>query len=203
MEARIARIISIIFHPILIPTYFIAVMIHLNVFFALMIPDEAKWKIIVLIMITSAIFPVTVIFGMYRFRIISSLQMETREERLYPYIVSVIFLSLSTYMIWQINISPVYYYILLGASLLSIATLLVNLFWKISAHTVAMGGVLGILIALQSVLLIDLLWLIAISLLIGGLVGYARLVTGSHKQSQVYAGYLLGFLLTFLLVLYY
>jgi len=203
MEARIARIISIIFHPILIPTYFIAVIINLDAFFALMIPYEAKWKIIVLVLITSAIFPITVIYGMFRFGIISSLQMETREERLYPYLVSAIFLSLSTYMIWQINISPVYYYILLGASLLSIATLLINLYWKISAHTVAMGGVLGILIALQAVLMIDLLWLIAISLLIGGLVGYARLRIGSHNQAQVYAGYLLGFLMTFLLVLYY
>jgi hypothetical protein len=203
MEARIARIISIIFHPILIPTYFIAVIINLDAFFALMIPYEAKWKIIVLLLITSAIFPITVIYGMFRFRIISNLQMETREERLYPYLVSVIFLSLSTYMIWQINISPVYYYIMLGASLLSIATLLINLYWKISAHTVAMGGVLGILIALQAVLMIDLLWLIAISLLIGGLVGYARLRIGSHNQAQVYAGYLLGFLMTFLLVLYY
>jgi len=203
MEARIARIISIIFHPILIPTYLIAVFIHLDAFFALMIPDEAKWKIIVLVMITSAIFPVTVIYGMFRFRIISSLHMETREERLYPYLVTAIFMSLSTYMIWQINISPVYYYILLGASLLAITTLLINLYWKISAHTVAMGGVLGILIALQAVLMIDLLWLIAISLLIGGLVGFSRLSLGSHKQSQVYVGYLLGFLLTFLLVLYY
>jgi hypothetical protein len=203
METRIARIISIVFHPILIPTCFIAVIIHLNAFFALMIPEEAKWKIIVLVMITSAIFPLMVIYGMYRFRIISSLQMEKREERLYPYLVSAIFLSLSTYMIWQINISPVYYYVLLGASLLSIATLLINLYWKISAHTVAIGGVLGILIALQSVLMIDLLWLIVISLLIGGLVGFARLKTGSHTQSQVYAGYLLGFLTTLLLVLYY
>jgi hypothetical protein len=129
--------------------------------------------------------------------------MESRDERLYPYIITVIFLSLTTYLIWQIHISPIYYYILLGASLLSIATFLINLFWKISAHTVAMGGVLGIAIALQTVLLIDLLWLIVISLLIGGLVGFARLRVGSHTQSQVYAGYFLGFLLTYFLVLYY
>ena len=172
-------------------------------FFALMIPAEAKWKIIVLVMITSAIFPLIVIYGMFRFGIIKSFQMETKEERLYPYLVSVIFLSLSAYMIWQINISPVYYYVLLGASLLSIATLLINLYWKISAHTVAMGGVVGILIALQTVLMIDLLWLIALSLLAGGLVGFARLRVGYHTQSQVYVGYLLGFLITFLLVLYY
>lgn len=203
MEARIARIISLVFHPLLIPTFFIAVLIHLDVFFALMIPSDSKWKIIVLVLITSAIFPMMVVYGMYRFGIIRSLYMEKREERLYPYLASTIFLFLSTYMIWQVNISPVYYYVLLAASLLAILTLLINIYWKISAHTVSMGGVIGILIALQSVLLIDLLWLIAIVLLIAGLVGFARLKVGYHTQAQVYAGYILGFLLSILLVLYY
>ena len=203
MEARIARIISIVFHPLLIPTFFIAVLMHLDVFFALMIPSDSKWKIVALIFITSAIFPSMVVYGMYRFGILSSLYMEKREERLYPYLASSIFLILVTYMIWQINISPVYYYVLLASSILSVLTLLINLFWKISAHTVAMGGVIGILIALQSVLLIDLLWLLVIVLMIGGLVGFARLRVGSHTQAQVYAGYVLGFLTSYLLILYY
>jgi len=176
---------------------------NLNVFFALMIPADAKWRIIMLVLISSAIFPILVVYGMYRFKIISSLKMDTREERLYPYLASSIFLFLTTYMIWQINISPVYYYILLGASLLSVITLLINMYWKISAHSIAMGGVLGILIALQSVLMFDLLWLIAVVLFVSGLVGFARLRVGTHTQAQVYTGYILGFLVTFLLVLYY
>lgn len=175
----------------------------LNVFFALMIPIDARWKIILLVLITSAIFPMIVLYGMYRLRLFKSLTMEAREERLYPYLATSIFFILATYMIWQINISPVYYYAMLGASILAVVTLLINIYWKISAHTVSMGGVLGILIALQSVLLIDLLWLIAASILISGLVGFARLCVGSHTQAQIYTGYAIGFLVTFLLVLYY
>ncbi len=203
MEARIARILSIVFHPLLIPTYFVAVLMNLNVFFALMIPVRARWQIIVLILITSAIFPMITMYGMYRFRLIKSVIMENREERLYPYLATSIFFFLATYMVWQINISPVYYYVMLGASILAILTLLINIYWKISAHTVSMGGVLGILIALQSVLLLDLLWLIAATVFVSGLVGFARLRAGSHTQAQIYAGYLLGFLVTFLLILYY
>jgi hypothetical protein len=203
MEARIARILSIVFHPLLIPTYFVAVLMNLNVFFALMIPVRARWQIIVLILITSAIFPMITMYGMYRFRLIKSVIMENREERLYPYLATSIFFFLATYMVWQIKISPVYYYVMLGASILAVLTLLINIYWKISAHTVSMGGVLGILIALQSVLLLDLLWLIAATVFVSGLVGFARLRAGSHTQAQIYAGYLLGFLVTFLLILYY
>lgn len=61
----------------------------------------------------------------------------------------------------------------------------------------------NILIALQSVLLIDLLWLIAICIFISGMVGFARLRSGSHTQAQIYKGYIIGFLLSFLLILYW
>ena len=200
---RIARIISVMFHPLLIPTYIIAVLINLNAFFALLIPDEAKWKIIALVFITSAIFPVIILYGMYRFRLVQDLMMENKEERLYPYIATSIFFFLSYYLIWQINLSPVYYYCLLGASLLAVITLLINIWWKISAHTVSMGAVLGAFIGLQTVLLIDLLWLTAVAILISGIVGFARLRAGQHSQTQIYAGYFLGFLLMYLLILYY
>ena len=129
--------------------------------------------------------------------------MENKEERLYPYIATSIFFFLSYYLIWQINLSPVYYYCLLGASLLAVITLLINIWWKISAHTVSMGAVLGAFIGLQTVLLIDLLWLTAVAILISGIVGFARLRAGQHSQTQIYAGYFLGFLLMYLLILYY
>lgn len=203
MEERLARIISIIFHPLLIPTYIIAILINLSAFFALMIPIDAKLKIIALVFITSVAFPALVLFGMYRVKLVSTLSMDKREERLYPYIATVLFFFLSYYMIWQINISPVYYYCLLGASILALLTFLINIFWKISAHTISMGAVVGAFYGLQQVLVLDLLWLISISIFISGIVGFARLRAGSHTQAQIYSGYFLGFLGMYLLILYY
>jgi len=203
MEERIARIISIIFHPLLIPTYIIAVLINLNAFFALIIPDDAKWKILLLVFLTSAIFPMITLYGMFRFKLVQNLMMDKKEERLYPYVATSIFFFLTYYLIWQINLSPVYYYCLLGASLLSVLILLINLKWKISAHTVSMGAVLGAFVGLQTILFIDLLWLIVITILLSGIVGFARLRAGNHTQSQIYTGYVLGFTLMYLLFLYY
>ena len=203
MEERIARVISVVFHPILIPTYIIAVLLNLNVFFSLIIPVEAKWKIIALVFITSALFPALILYGMYRFRLVADLMMESRQDRLYPYIATSIFLFMTYYLIWQINLSPVYYYCLLGASILSVLTLLINFSWKISAHTVAMGAALGAFIGLQLVLHINLVWQIALTILLSGIVGYARLRAGSHSQAQIYAGYILGFSVMYLVIKYY
>ncbi|MDT8393919.1 MAG: hypothetical protein RQ761_08735 [Bacteroidales bacterium] len=203
MEERIARIISFLFHPLLIPTYIITLLINQNAFFALIIPLDAKWKIIALVFIISAVSPVIVLFGMYRLRLVESLQMDRKDERLYPYIATSIFFFLAYYLVWKINISPVYYYCLLGASLLAVITLLINTIWKISAHTVSIGAVLGALVGLQLVLHIDFLWYILLTIAIGGVVGFARLRAGTHSQAQIYAGYLAGFMVMFGLIMYY
>lgn len=203
MEERIARIISVIFHPLLIPSYLITLLIYQNAFFALIIPFEAKWKIISLVFILTAIFPIIVLFGMHRFGLVQSLQMDRKEERLYPYIATSIFFFLTYYLIWQINISPVYYYCLLGASVLAVITLLINLGWKISAHTVSMGAVIGALTGLQTVLHLDFLLYIVIAIFAGGITGYARLRAGNHTQLQIYTGYIVGFLVMFGLIMYY
>ena len=203
MEERIARIISIIFHPLLIPSYIIAILINLNVFFALVVPDYAKWRIIALVFISSAAFPVLLLYSMYRFRLIQSLLMDKREERLYPYAATSIFFFTAYYLVWQLNLSPVYYYCLLGASLLAVLTLIINLGWKISAHTVSMGAVMGAFVGLHTVLQIDLLWLIGLTVLASGLVGYARLRVGKHTQAQIYSGYIIGFMVMYLLLRYY
>lgn len=203
MEKRLAKIISFVFHPLFLPTYLIASLIYMNAFFALVIPGDARLKIILLVFMTSALFPMMVLFGMYRFRLVTSMRMDSREERLYPYVATAIFFFLTYYLVWKANLSPVFYYCLLGASILALLTLLINFRWKISAHTVSMGGVIGAFFGLQSVLLIDMLPQISISILIAGLVGYARLKAAKHTQAQVYAGYLIGFVVLYLLILYY
>lgn len=203
MEERLAKIISFVFHPLLIPTYIILFLINQQAFFALIIPVDAKWKIVSLVFIVSAVFPVITLFGMVRFGMVKSIQMENREERLYPYVATSIFFFMTYYMIWQIKLSPVYYYCLLGASILAVFTLLINIFWKISAHTVSMGAVTGALAGLHVVLNIDFLWYIVIAIFLGGVTGYARLRSGNHTQAQIYAGYLLGFIVMFGLIMYY
>ena len=203
MEKQLARIISLIFHPLFIPTYLIASLVFMNAFFALVLPNDAKLKIILLVFMTSALFPVIVLFGMYRFRLVTSIKMDNREERLYPYVATSIFFFLTYYLVWKANLSPVFYYCLLGASILAVLTLLINFRWKISAHTVSIGGVIGAFFGLQSVLYVDMLLQLSVSILIAGLVGYARLKAGKHTQAQVYAGYFLGFAVLYLLIMYY
>jgi membrane-associated phospholipid phosphatase len=49
---------------------------------------------------------------------------------------------------------------------------------------------------------IDLRFISMCSILIAGFVGFARLKLNAHSPSQVYTGFLLGFLVEFLLMIF-
>lgn len=81
---------------------------------------------------------------------------------------------------------------MLGATLLVVSVLLINLFWKISAHMVAIGGLCGMMIATSYRLQINLHPVLISLFIIAGLIAFSRLKLNAHDPSQVYFGFLLG-----------
>ena len=188
METRIAKIISAVFHPLLIPTYSYIILLSLKTYFAMIIPLEARWKIVLLVFIITFMLPALFSYLLYWRGVIKSLHMKTREERTFPYLITAIFFYLAYYMLSKLQIAPVFSYFMIGATLLLIITLVINLFWKISSHMVAMGAVTGISLLLA----INLKLLIIMIILVSGLVAYSRLKLNAHFPVQVYAGFMLG-----------
>jgi membrane-associated phospholipid phosphatase len=192
MEIRFAKIISVIFHPLLVPAYSYLILLNLKAYFSMIIPEQARWRIIALIFITTFILPSLVSFYLYKRKIISSMQMEMKEERTLPYMVTAIFFYLTYYMLNRFEISPVFYYYMAGATFLVIVTLIINLFWKISGHMISVGAVVGAIISLSVLLRLNLNALILISIFLAGLIAFARLRLGAHTPAQIYAGFFLG-----------
>lgn len=196
IEARIAKLISFLFHPFLMPTYGMA-LYFLVVEPQLMgqLPGKAKLVIGLVTFIFTFLLPVISVLFLFKSGMISSLQMETSRERLWPF-----FVTASCY--WGM------YYVLpterpefeiiralvIGAGLSIIATLIFNLFWKVSAHMVGIGGITGAFFAISWYLQLPLLSVIFSLLLIAGLVGFARLALNAHTPGQVYAGFFTGFI---------
>ncbi|MCD4664520.1 MAG: hypothetical protein K8R68_04550 [Bacteroidales bacterium] len=201
MEEKIAKIISVLFHPLLIPSYTFLILFNLNSYISLIIPYSAKMLMISMVFITTCLFPLLFVFMMKRRGIVKTLQMNTREERVYPFSVTAIFYFLAYHLLKQLQISDVYYIFLLGSALLVIIALLINFYWKISIHMISMGGMLGAFIGISFRLEIELITIIALSVLISGAVGFARLRLSSHEPIQIYTGFLSGVLVMLLIFL--
>lgn len=192
MEKYIAKTISVLFHPLLIPTYTMLILLNIDIYFALLIPDPAKWRLLILIFVLTFLFPSFITIILLKRRIINSLEMKTREERIFPILITALFFYLTYFLFKKLDLAVVFNYFALGATLLVIIALFINFFWKISIHMVALGGMFGSLLGISLSFLIELPLLLTLVILIAGLTGYARLKTGSHIPSQVYIGFLSG-----------
>ncbi len=195
MEQKIAKVISVALHPLLIPTYTFVILFSLHYYFSIIIPYQVKYLIVGIIFITTFLIPASFVLIMLRRKMIGSLKMESRDERLSPLVVSAIFIFLSWYLISQLNISRMYPLFLLGSGITIIATILINLKEKISLHMVGIGGMLGAFIGISLRFNVDMIYIITMIVLVSGLVGFARLALNAHTQSEVYKGFFTGLLI--------
>jgi hypothetical protein len=129
--------------------------------------------------------------------------METTRERVIPFLSTFMYYLALFYLFYSAQFSAVFIILILGAALSIFCTLLINFKWKISAHAVGTGGIIGALMGVSLRLMIDLQLVILIAILISGIIGYARLKLLAHTPAQVYAGYLVGFLVQLLLMIFY
>jgi membrane-associated phospholipid phosphatase len=202
MEKRLAQVISVVFYPLFVPTYAFAILLTMPAYFSAVMPAQAKWMVIGLIFITTCLMPTLLFYLMIRTGIITTKWLSKQEDRTLPYIVSIIFFYLAYYMLKRLQISAVYYYFMIGATFLNIIVMGINFLWKISSHTASIGALAGMLVGISYFLGTSYFGLIAVTILVSGIVGFARLKLQAHTPAQIYAGFLLGFFTIMALFLY-
>lgn len=192
MGNNFAKIISVIFQPLFMPTYTLLLVFNINMYFSAILPFFAKLLLMIMIFSSTVLIPVIIFTVFKRKGLILSYHMETKEERNYPYIVTAVIYFLMYMLILQTAVPSIYSFFLLCATTLSLMLLIINFRFKISAHMAGIGGVCGLLIGLAFRLNLDLTFQIITAIACAGLVGYARLKLNSHKPSEVYLGFLAG-----------
>jgi len=192
MEKKIARVISLVINPLIVPTFTFIILFSLKTYFSMILPKELKIMIMALIFTTTFLIPFLLIVTLQRLGVIQSISLNDQTDRKYPFFIVSIFYILTYYMIRQIEISPIYDLFALGAALLVVITMFINFFFKISMHMSAIGGVLGGFIAMSIKFHVDIPWVIIVTIICAGLVGTSRLVLRVHRPVEVYSGFLLG-----------
>lgn len=195
MKKILARILSILFHPVLMPLIGLLILFNSNsIYQYLSLP--AKKVILIIVALGTIVLPLTFVpFYVFQ-KIIRNIKMETKKERLIPFFVTFILYVFCYYLLIRLHapeIKTIINYILVGA----VSTLILfalSFKWKISAHMTGIGALLGSLIAFSFILKINLEYYIILSILVSGLLGFARLTLESHKPFEIYTGWLLGLL---------
>ena len=196
---QIALFISSIFQPLLMPIYSVA-LLFVYTYFRFVYAHQFLNLIIPTILLTFLI-PGALIYIMMRLGIISGLTLLKRSDRFAPYTVTMLSFSFLIYYFYKLGL-PTWFLLMISASIIVmlIATV-ITLWWKISAHmfgiSTLIGGVMSVCYFVEKS---NPSYLFMILLLIAGMVGTSRIILRRHTPNQVYAGFLLGFVVSFVSV---
>lgn len=193
---KLANFFSIITHPILLPTWLLLIIIEIGLFKTSSI--NASICIIIVSAITFVI-PTIIILFLKKFKVIKTLTMERRDDRVIPILIMATSLYITSRFFNGIYVLGIYNFYLICSTLLCMIVFWVNLFWKISLHSIGWGGFVGILYIYTTILAEIFLPYFIISIIVAGIVCSARLYLKSHDSAQIYVGFITGFMVTTIL----
>ena len=203
METRIAKFLSYILHPLLIPAYLAVFLLNTPLFLTFSLSSQAKAGLIGVIAGFTFVLPAAAMLAMRYFKMVSTLQLEIAEERTLPLIITSASYMALLYLLRRIGLPAFFLFFFYGAVVTLVAGLLINLAYKISLHTLAWGSVTAALAGFSIRMGVDFPLVILGAILLAGTAGFARLKLQAHSPAQVYLGFLAGagimLLLTFLL----
>jgi membrane-associated phospholipid phosphatase len=194
---RFFNIVSIVFQPLLMPTYGMAMLINLDVFDV--IPFVWRMLAIVGTFVFTGLMPAAPILLMMRKGEVSDLFISKREQRTMPYLFSFLAYAFWTLFLLRVLKLPMFMVAIgIGTTLSILLITLINLKWKISAHLSGIGGLAGGVFGVCYRMAYNPVWLFVLILAISALVAVARMELKAHTPGQTLAGFTLGFLTVFI-----
>jgi hypothetical protein len=191
-QIKIAKIVSVIFNPLFIPLYGLLIIFTAPTLFWY-IPIKVK-KILFLVVATNNVLVPVTLMPFFRYRnIITSWIIETRKERVFSLIAISLFYSITSFVIFRLQIPAFIKAYMFSITLTIIALAIINFWWKISLYSAGAGALAGVVLTLSLKMLVPLTWFLIPVILSGGLILSSRLKLNTHSPSEVYLGFLAGF----------
>jgi len=189
---RLAKIISIVFHPLLMPVYGLAIIFSAPTLFGYL-PFNVKRLLILIMLVNNVLLPLSLLPFFIHRNIISSWTIIERKERNIPLIMSTLLYCTTTFIIFRFPIPVFLKSFIFGASILSLIVTVINFWWKISLHSVGAGALISLVLILSLKMLTPLEWYLIPVVIITGLVLSSRLKLNLHTPAQVWIGLFTGF----------
>jgi hypothetical protein len=188
-----AHVISYVFHPLFIPTYFILYLLQVIPYEFVGITD---WKLnlkIFSVFWWTAFLPAFAVFLMWRLKLSTSIFLKTQKERIIPYIIVMFFYWWMYYLSRNFTDQPIALkFFFFGVFISSSIGLIVNNYMKVSLHAMATSALLmAVLLTNMHYPIGDIFWVL-LTILLTGFVVSARMVVSDHTKNELIVGFIIG-----------
>ncbi|MDD2385649.1 MAG: hypothetical protein PHP52_02580 [Bacteroidales bacterium] len=192
-----ARITGYLFHPLLMTSIAVVVLFNSGHYLSVVNADLRNVIYSIFFILTFCL-PALFIPVLYYFKIISNLETTIKKEKLIPMLTVLIIYALAYYFMQKVNMPPILLKIIISSIVIVVACIVITLFWNINIHLSALGGLLGFVMFVGVNSNLNLLFIGLVIIVVSGLVASSQLFLQKHNPLQVYLGFLLGFVCTYL-----
>jgi hypothetical protein len=197
-----ARIITVVFHPLLMPIYGMAIIFSAPTLLGYL-PFNVKKLLLLIMLVNNVLLPLSLLPFFFHRNIITSWSISERKERNIPLIITTVLYCTTSFIILKFPIPLFLKSYIFASAFLSIIVTVINLWWKISLHSVGAGALIGLVLILSFKMLTPLDLYLIPAIIAGGLVLSSRLKLNMHSPEQVWIGLLTGFAGLSLFMLYF
>jgi hypothetical protein len=188
-----AEIISIIFHPLFMPVYGMAIIFSAPTLLGYL-PVSVKKLLLFIVLINNVLLPLSILpFLRYR-NIITSWTIEKRSERIIPLLITTILYSVTSFIIFRFPVPAFLKSFVFAAFFVSLLVTIINFWGKISIHSAGAGALAALVLILSFKMYSPLIWYLISVIIIAGLILSSRLKLNFHSPQQVWIGFFTGFL---------
>lgn len=189
---RFYNLISVIFHPMVVPTVGV-------ILYFLLVPSslqqEQKLAVLGLIFVATYLIPLCILFLFKKLKIINSYRADTIKERKVPIAIMIVLFYLLGNTFNNIANLRDLTFLFYGSSL---GLFLIYIFFflniKTSIHLLSLGIATSFFMLINKLHVFNFIWIVIVCILLSGIVASARLYLKAHTNLEVYLGYAFGFL---------
>jgi len=189
----LAKIIAVVFHPLLMPVYGMAIIFSAPTLFGYL-PFTVKKLLFLIVLVNNVLLPLSLLPFFIHMDIISSWAISERRERNIPLVITTILYCATSFIIFRFPVPGFLKSFIFASAFLSLMVTVINFWWKISIHSVGAGALVALVLILSLKMFTPLVWYLIPAIITGGLVLTSRLKLNFHNPKQVWFGFFTGVL---------
>ena len=199
---KIANVLSIAFHPMMMPIYAMIYLLYFNSLWSLL---PAHYKTVTMLYVTfgTSLLPLLSTSMLVMFGYVGDPEMPNKSERILPLIVSTILVGMTCFFVHtHVELPFPMVRLTEGMLIMLIMSTIITPMWKISLHGMGVGALLTFVTITGFMSRSDFSNAACVAFAIAGIVGWARLYLGSHTPLQLLVGQLAGMLAMVIAILH-
>lgn len=202
MLNRFFSIITYLTHPLIIPIYLLLILFNSDTYLSYTLSPALQRIILAAVFILTCLMPFLTSVLLLKKQGVKGLLMEDRQSRTIPYFLTLVYYIACYYFLLRLPVSSVIKILILAAACCIALAFIINFFWKISIHLIGLGGMAGAFYVLSLLLSSEFILPFVLSIILAGLTASARLMKNAHSPSQLYFGFIAGFVCEYIFIMY-